>query len=165
MNKHKCYAITDKIQKLEQENEALIIQIEEITAQQIDRDKMLDEFGVAIDTRISEWKVLYKFNKIFTLENKKECIYINLHYLCYKGILDEKDMEIAHLKKSVSQSLMQSVTSAKEENKSQIIHLNDEIARRDAIIVELQTKLSDAIVEINESAALIEKLKAQATQE
>lgn len=74
-------------------------------------------------------------------------------------------MEIAHLKKSVSQSLMQSVTSVKEENKSQIIHLNDEIARRDAIIIELQTKLSDAIVEINESAALIEKLKAQATQE
>lgn len=74
-------------------------------------------------------------------------------------------MEIARLKKSVSQSLMQSVTSAKEENKSQIIHLNDEIARRDAIIVELQTKLSDAILEINESAALIEKLKAQAAQE
>lgn len=74
-------------------------------------------------------------------------------------------MEIAHLKQSVSQSLMQSVTSAKEENKSQIIYLNDEIARRDAIIVELQTKLSDAIVEINESAALIEKLKAQETQE
>ncbi|XP_072743789.1 centrosomal protein of 290 kDa isoform X2 [Anoplolepis gracilipes] len=123
----------DKIKKVEQENEALIIQIEEITAQQIDRDKMLDEFGVAIDTRISEWK----------------------------GILDEKDMEIARLKKSVSQSLMQSVTSAKEENKSQINLLNDEIARRDAIIVELQTKLSDAIVEINESAALIEKLKAQ----
>lgn len=75
MNKHKCYAITDKIQKLEQENEALVIQIEEITAQQIDRDKMLDEFGVAIDTRISEWKVLYKFNKIFTLENKRMYLY------------------------------------------------------------------------------------------
>lgn len=74
-------------------------------------------------------------------------------------------MEIARLKKSVSKSLMQSVTSAKRENKSQIIHLNDEIARRDAIIVELQTKLSDAILEINESAALIEKLKAQAAQE
>lgn len=88
-----------------------------------------------------------------------------MRYLCYKGILDEKDMEIAHLKQSVSQSLMQSVTSVKEENKSQIIHLNDEITRRDAIIVELQTKLSDAIVEINESAALIEKLKAQETQE
>ncbi|KAL6449070.1 hypothetical protein ACFW04_000642 [Cataglyphis niger] len=127
----------DKIQKLEQENEALVIQIKEITAQQIERDKMLDEFGVAIDTRISEWK----------------------------SILDEKNMEIARLKKSVSQSLMQSVTSAKEENKSQIIHLNDEIAHRDAIIVELQTKLSDAILEINESAALIEKLKAQAAQE
>jgi hypothetical protein len=43
--------------KLEQENAALVIQIEEITAQQIDRDKMLDEFGIAIDARISEWKV------------------------------------------------------------------------------------------------------------
>ncbi|KMQ92334.1 centrosomal protein [Lasius niger] len=127
----------DKIQKVEQENEALVIQIEEITAQQIDRDKMLDEFGVAIDTRISEWK----------------------------GILDEKDMEIARLKENVSQSLMHSVTSVQEENKSQIIRLNDEITRRDAIIVELQAKLSDAIVEINESAALIEKLKAQETQE
>lgn len=162
----------------------MVIQIEEITAQQIDRDKMLDEFGLAIDTRISEWKVLYKYLIKYLLENKRKHIYIfvyfciylyifciylyifvYLHYLCYKSILDEKDMEIAHLKQSVSQSLMQSVTSAKEENKSQIIHLNDEIARRDAIIVELQTKLSDAIVEINESAAFIEKLKAQETQE
>lgn len=74
-------------------------------------------------------------------------------------------MEIARLKENVSQSLMHSVTSVQEENKSQIIRLNDEITRRDAIIVELQAKLSDAIVEINESAALIEKLKAQETQE
>lgn len=161
----KKYTITDKIQKLEQENEALVIQIEEITAQQIDRDKMLDEFGVAIDTRISEWKVLQKFNKIFTLKIKGIFIHINLHYLYYKGILDEKDMEIARLKENVSQSLMHSVTSVQEENKSQIIRLNDEITRRDAIIVELQTKLSDAIVEINEGAALIEKLKAQEAQE
>lgn len=75
--------------------------------------------------------------------------------------MDEKDTEIAHLKESLSQSLMQSVTSAKEENKSQIIHLNDEIVRRDTIIVELQTKLSEAVVEINESATLIERLKRE----
>lgn len=74
-------------------------------------------------------------------------------------------MEIARLKKNISQSLVHSVTSVKEENKSQISLLNDEITRRDAIIVELKTKLSDAIVEINESASLIEKLKAQETQE
>lgn len=53
--------IIEMILKLEQENAALIAQIEEITTQQIDRDKMLDEFGVAIDNRISEWKVLNKF--------------------------------------------------------------------------------------------------------
>lgn len=82
-------------------------------------------------------------------------------YLCYKSVLDEKDKEITRLKENLSHSLMQSITSAKEENKTQIIHLNDEIARRDAIITELQTKLSEAIVEINESAALIEKLKGE----
>lgn len=61
---YKCCVILDKIAKLEQENGALITQIEEITAQQIDRDKMLDEFGTAIDARISEWKVLIISEKI-----------------------------------------------------------------------------------------------------
>ncbi|XP_018356859.1 PREDICTED: centrosomal protein of 290 kDa-like [Trachymyrmex septentrionalis] len=123
----------EKILKLEQENAALIIQIEELTAQQVDRDKLLDEFGIAIDARISEWK----------------------------GVLDEKDMEITRLKENLSHSLMQSITSAKKENKTQIVQLNDEIVHRDAIITELQTKLSEAVVEINESAALIEKLKGE----
>jgi len=86
---------------------------------------------------------------------------MNLYDLCYKGILDEKDIEITHLKESLSHSLMQSITSVKEENKIQIVHLNDEIAHRDEIINELQTKLSEAVVEINESAALIEKLKGE----
>lgn len=85
-------------------------------------------------------------------------------FIFIKGILDEKDTEIARLKENLSQSLMQSVSSAKEENKSQIIHLNDEIMQRDTIIDELQTKLSEAVVEINKSAALIEKLKGE-TQE
>lgn len=58
---YKFYAITEKILKLEQENAALAIQIEEVTAQQVDRDKMLDEFGIAIEARLSEWKVLNKF--------------------------------------------------------------------------------------------------------
>lgn len=84
-----------------------------------------------------------------------------MYDLCYKGVLDEKDMEIAHLKESLSHSLMQSITSVKEENKTQIVNLNDEIARRDTIIAELQTKLSEAVVEINESAALVEKLKGE----
>lgn len=52
-----CYITADQISRLEQENAALVIQIREVTAQQIDRDRMLDEFGVAIDVRMSEWKV------------------------------------------------------------------------------------------------------------
>lgn len=87
------------------------------------------------------------------------CLYVITLFLYYKDILDEKDDEITRLKESLSQSLMHSATSVKEENKSEIIRLNDEIVRRDAIIVELQTKLSEAVVEINENATLIDKLK------
>lgn len=43
----------------------MIKQIEEVTAQQIDRDRMLDEFGAAIDVRISEWKVVNKSDLYF----------------------------------------------------------------------------------------------------
>lgn len=84
------------------------------------------------------------------------------YLILFKAILDEKDSEITHLKENLSQSLVQSVTSVKEENKSQVTHLSNEIARRDAIIVELQAKLSEAVVEINESVTLIEKLKREA---
>lgn len=55
---------------------------------------------------------------------------------------------------------MQSVTSVKEENKSQIVYLNEEISNRDKIITELQSKLSEAVTEINEGSAIIEKLQA-----
>lgn len=49
--------LSEKISYLERENAALIAQIEEVNAQQIDRDKVIDDFGAAIDTRINEWKV------------------------------------------------------------------------------------------------------------
>lgn len=77
-------------------------------------------------------------------------------------ILEEKDKEILQLKENLSQSLVQSVVSAKEQNKSEIIYLNEQIDHRDKIIVELKTKLTEATVEINESATLIEKLKIDA---
>lgn len=47
---------------MEQENTALVAQVEEMTTQQLDRDKILDEFGEAIDARISEWKVSNRFH-------------------------------------------------------------------------------------------------------
>lgn len=62
----------------------------------------------------------------------------------------------------MSQSFIQSVASVKEQNKSEIVHLNEQIDHRDKIILELKTKLSEATVEINESATLIEKLKTDA---
>lgn len=79
----------------------------------------------------------------------------------YKNILDEKDMEIEHLKENLSQFLAQSCTSIKEENKSQINYLSDEITRRDTIITELKAKLSEAVSEMDTSGILIEKLKGE----
>ncbi|CAK9795503.1 Centrosomal protein of 290 kDa [Anthophora quadrimaculata] len=122
----------EKILNLEREKVALASQVEEVTAEQANRDKMIDEFSTAIDTRINEWK----------------------------AVLDEKDAEIVQLRETLSQSVVQSVTTAKEQSKSEIIHLNEEIDRRDKIIIELKTKLSEATDEINESATFIEKLKA-----
>ncbi|KOC58823.1 Centrosomal protein of 290 kDa [Habropoda laboriosa] len=121
----------EKISDLERENSALVSQVEEVSAQQANRDKMIDEFSTAIDTRINEWKT----------------------------ILDERDAEIVQLRETLSHSVVQSAASAKEQSKSEIIHLNEEIDRRDKVIAELKTKLSEATDEINESATLIEKLK------
>ena len=58
---------TDKSFQLEQENKALLTQIEELAAQQVDRDKLIDDFGAAIDTRITEWKVNFIFQCILQL--------------------------------------------------------------------------------------------------
>lgn len=55
---------SEKISELERVNTALVTQVEEVTAQQIDRDKVIDEFGAAIDTRINEWKVHAALNEI-----------------------------------------------------------------------------------------------------
>ncbi|XP_076656438.1 centrosomal protein 290kDa [Halictus rubicundus] len=130
----KSVEYNEKIRCLEQENAALVVQIEEVTAQQIDRDKAIDEFGAAIDTRINEWK----------------------------AVLDEKDTTIQQLQENLSQSVMQSIVTVQEQDKSEIVHLNEEIDCRDKIIIELKTKLQEAAVEINEGAALIEKLKTDA---
>ncbi|XP_043474631.1 centrosomal protein of 290 kDa isoform X2 [Leptopilina heterotoma] len=121
----------EKSGQLECENKALVIQIEEMAAQQVERDKLIDDFGLAIDARIIEWK----------------------------SILDEKDVEIAQLKENLSQTRMQTPTTHKSKKSSKIESLSEEIDHRDKIILELQTKLSEAVTEINESCSVIEKLK------
>ncbi|XP_011300810.1 centrosomal protein of 290 kDa isoform X2 [Fopius arisanus] len=121
----------DEVKHLKQEKTALFTQIEEITAQQLDRDQIIDEFGAAIDVRVSEWK----------------------------DILDNKDTEIAHLKEQVSQSRIHSTTGMREHQTSQIIYLNGEIERRDVEISELEEKLLEAASELNASAEVMEELK------
>ncbi|XP_020710825.2 centrosomal protein of 290 kDa isoform X2 [Athalia rosae] len=132
--KEKNLLYKEKLKARELESKALMGQIKAMTNQQLDRDKVIDEFSTAIDARVTEWK----------------------------AILDEKDVEIAALKENLSQSLMQSLTSVREENKSQIVHLNQIINQRDQTIERLQSKLSEAVAEMNETTILIEKLKADA---
>lgn len=115
---------------LKQEKLGLLNQIDEMTAQQIDRDKIIDEFGAAIDDRVSEWK----------------------------KILDDKDAEILRLKDQLSQSLINPI--ANRNVTSEIVYLNEEIDKRDKIIDELKVKLAEAAAEINDSAGLIEKLNS-----
>lgn len=50
--------------------------------------------------------------------------------------------------------------SPEEGNHEEIERLIQDIDRRDEIIAELQSKLSEAVVEINESSLLIEKFKS-----
>ncbi|XP_046435026.1 centrosomal protein of 290 kDa [Neodiprion fabricii] len=124
----------EKLAERDRENKALLSQIKAITAQQLDRDNVIDEFSTAIDARVTEWKL----------------------------ILDEKDAEITALRENLSQSMIHSLTSIRDENKSQVVHLNEIIKQRDQAIEELQNKLSEAVTEMNESTILIEKLKADA---
>ena len=76
-----------------------------------------------------------------------------------QSILDEKDAEISQLRENLSRTLLQPITSPKGENSPQILSLNEEIDHRDKIIAELQSKLSEAVAEINEGSSVIEKLK------
>ncbi|XP_046753485.1 centrosomal protein of 290 kDa [Diprion similis] len=124
----------EKLVERERENKALMSQVKAMTAQQLDRDNVIDEFSTAIDARVTEWKL----------------------------ILDEKDAEITALRENLSQSMIHSLTSVRDENKSQVVHLNEIIKQRDQAIEELQTKLTEAVTEMNESTILIEKLKADA---
>ncbi|XP_066583263.1 centrosomal protein of 290 kDa-like isoform X2 [Prorops nasuta] len=124
----------EKISEMEKDNAALVVQIEEITNQQLLRDKIIDEFGIAIEARVKEWK----------------------------SILDQKDTEISRLKENLSQSCIRPIVSIPQQEKSQLECLNEDIAQRDKIIIELQQKLSEAILEINEGSNLIERLRADA---
>lgn len=54
---------------------------------------------------------------------------------------------------------MQTSTTHKNKKSSKIESLSEEIDHRDKIILELQSKLSEAVTEINESCSVIEKLK------
>lgn len=124
----------DELEHLRNEKIALLNQIEEITVQQQDRDKIIDEFGTAVDIRVTEWK----------------------------EILDNKDLEIIQLKEQLTRSFLHPKSSLNLQNTSQLVYLNEEIDKRDRIINELESKLQEATIEMNVSAELIEKMKIDA---
>ncbi|XP_008211366.1 centrosomal protein cep290 [Nasonia vitripennis] len=132
--KNENFSYKDRVAELEQENALLISQIEEMANERAERDAIIEEFGTAVEARIVEWK----------------------------NILDEKDTTIAKLKENLMYAASDRLTNASpdERNHAEIERLIQDIDRRDEIIAELQSKLSEAVVEINESSLLIEKFKS-----
>ncbi|XP_011504729.1 PREDICTED: centrosomal protein of 290 kDa-like [Ceratosolen solmsi marchali] len=120
--------------ELEQENALLVSQIDEMVNEQTERDAIINEFGTAVETRITEWK----------------------------DILDEKDVTIAKLKENLLYSSSDKITNASgdENSRIKIERLIKDINHRDEIIAELQNKLSEAVIELNESSLLFEKVKS-----
>lgn len=86
--------------------------------------------------------------------------------------MDEKDSTIAKLKENLIYAATDKVADGLNPDKKitninnnnnvgiEIERLIRDIDRRDEIIAELQTKLSQAVVEINESSLLIEKFRS-----
>lgn len=79
-----------------------------------------------------------------------------------QDILDEKDSTISKLKENLMCATTDRLDNASpdEKNHVEIDRLIQDIDRRDEIIAELQAKLLEAVVEINESSQLIEKFKS-----
>ncbi|KAL7306503.1 hypothetical protein TKK_0001202 [Trichogramma kaykai] len=134
MNKIKEENISykDRMADLEQENALLVSQIEEMANEQAQRDAIIEEFGIAVEARIVEWK----------------------------EILDEKDTTIAKLKENLMATDRLTNVSPEERSHAEMERLIQDIDRRDEIIAELQSKLAEAVVEINESSLLIEKFRS-----
>ncbi|XP_058789831.1 centrosomal protein cep290-like isoform X2 [Phymastichus coffea] len=124
----------DRLTELEQENALLISQIEEMANERAERDIIIEEFGSAVEGRLVEWK----------------------------EILDEKDSVIAKLKENLLSATTDRLNNVSTDEKShvEIDRLIQDIDRRDEIIAELQAKLAEAVIEINESSQLIEKFKS-----
>ncbi|KAJ8673333.1 hypothetical protein QAD02_004595 [Eretmocerus hayati] len=124
----------DRITSLEQENALLVSQLEEMVEERTERDAIIEEFGTAVEARIVQWK----------------------------AILDEKDTMITKLKENLLSAASDRMATASPDEKSnvEIERLIKDIDRRDEVIAELQSKLSEAVVEINESSLLIEKFRS-----
>lgn len=76
--------------------------------------------------------------------------------------MDEKDSMITKLKENLMYAASDRAANVSPEERShaEIERLIQDIDRRDEIIAELQCKLSEAVIEINESTLMIEKFKS-----
>ncbi|KAK7869946.1 hypothetical protein R5R35_013722 [Gryllus longicercus] len=126
-----CQEKEEKLVNLEQQNLGLKNQVQEMVAQKMLRDSQLDEFTESIDNRIKEWK----------------------------GILEKKDAEIEELQIRLTEISSKTANSYNVVEPNQIIVLSETLRKREDQIETLQKQLTQATKEINDSAALIEKLK------
>ncbi|KAL3280012.1 hypothetical protein HHI36_017520 [Cryptolaemus montrouzieri] len=123
----------DTIKKVTIDNELLLEEIQELTAQKTKVEEHLSEFTEEINKRIEDWQ----------------------------RVLEDKDEEIRSLRAKTSEISRHSSSPSNsfEGGQSYVSALQKLLAERDAQLMELQSRLEDAVKEMEASTELIEDMK------
>ena len=85
-------------------------------------------------------------------------------WYCQQRILEEKNAEVEELQARLSHLAAQAPNIQIDTERSRVALLSQTLQKREDQIEELQKQLSQATVEMNESAVLIEQLKSQTSK-
>ncbi|XP_054267347.1 centrosomal protein of 290 kDa-like [Macrosteles quadrilineatus] len=118
---------------LEDQNEALKTQLMEMADDKQKRDDQLDQLGIALDTRLTQWQEL----------------------------LVQKDTELIELRQKLAQITAQFPNSYMETTRNQLANVTESLENREEQIEELRQQISIANGKISESQEVIRVLKAQ----
>ncbi|KAK9884909.1 hypothetical protein WA026_009147 [Henosepilachna vigintioctopunctata] len=123
----------ETIQRLTVDNELLHEEIEEVTAKKNQAEVHLAEFSEEMNKRVEQWQ----------------------------STLDQKDAEIAELKAKGINLSRQSSSCSFDAEQSHLAMLQKLLSERDSDLMELQSKLEEAVKEMETSTAMIEDLKRE----
>nr|XP_022901566.1 centrosomal protein of 290 kDa isoform X1 [Onthophagus taurus] len=122
-----------KMNELMKENDCLKNEIEELTLENVELKKQLEDFALAIDKRVDEWK----------------------------RVLDEKNEEIFELKRKILKEKEEFSEISDTFRDGNEFVLNKIIFERDLKINDLQSQLEKATIDMNEIAEILNKLREE----